>query len=249
MPDPKDWHFSCLSEVGIFSPDDASSERETQHAGLGQAMTGRDPSQQSTVAAAPGSVDEPGRAATDRRGHPRIRPDGANQLAASLASGSDVRLIDLSKGGAQFECDRRFLPNATVSLRLLSKDGQHLVTGRVVRSRIIRVASGGLGYLIGVAFNAPLQTELEGEVVPESTGTPTPSADAAGPQSVNAVPSAATAPPETDPESTALGADITAEEALAFEATIEMAPTMLTVTASVDTTSEQLHDMFNGNDW
>ena len=44
-------------------------------------------------------------------------------------------------------------------------------------------------------------------------------------------------------------ADITAEEALAFEATIEMAPTMLTVTASVDTTSEQLHDMFNGNDW
>lgn len=214
-------------------------------------MTGRDANQQSTVAEDAGSIAEPARTASDRRGHPRVRPDGANQLAASLASGSDVRLIDLSKGGAQFECDRRFLPNATVSLRLLSKDGQHLVTGRVVRSRIIRLASGGLGYLIGIAFNAPLQTELEGEVVPESTGAPAPLAEAPGQQSVD-VGSAATAPTNPQgvgPEPTPLGADITAEEALAFEATIEMAPTMLTVTASVDTTSEQLHDMFNGNDW
>jgi len=217
----------------------------------GQAVTGRNPNQQPTLAEDSGSLAEPGRAASDRRGHPRIRPDGANQLAASLASGSDVRLIDLSKGGAQFECDRRFLPNATVSLRLLSKDGQHLVTGRVVRSRIIRLASGGLGYLIGVAFNAPLQTELEGEVVPESAGSPAPAAAAAGQLPVDVGPAApdATDPQGAVPAPTALSADITAEEALAFEATSEMAPTMLTVIASIDSTSEQLHDMFNGNDW
>jgi len=214
-------------------------------------VTAPDPKQPSTVAEAPGGVTAEGRATTDRRGHPRVRPDDSNKLAASLASGSDVRLIDLSKGGAQFECDRRFLPNATVSLRLLSKDGQHLVTGRVVRSRIIRLASGGLGYLIGVAFNAPLQTELEGEIVPETTHPPAPASPlvpaadtlhSAGEQAeTNQLPSSG--------DAATLGADISAEEALAFEATIQMAPTMLTVTASVDSTSEQLHDMFNGNDW
>jgi hypothetical protein len=211
-------------------------------------VTAQDPKQQSTVAEDPGGVAESGNATTDRRGHPRVRPDDTNKLTASLASGSDVRLIDLSKGGAQFECDRRFLPNATVSLRLLSKDGQHLVTGRVVRSRIIRLASGGLGYLIGVAFNAPLQTEFEGEVVPEFRRTPAPAETTTAAAGVPGQPATAGVPAATV-EPTAISADITAEEALAFEATTAMAPTMLTVTASVDSTSEQLHDMFNGNDW
>jgi hypothetical protein len=218
------------------------------------------------------------RRGADRRDHVRVRPDETNRLAATLASGSDIRLIDLSKGGAQFECDRRFLPNATVSLRLLTSDGQVLVTGRVVRSRIVRLTSGGLGYLVAVAFTAPLQTELKGDEV--EAGTPAASAPAApapaapalpsspagtdspattavaptqpGPAAAAGLPAPVVPEPATSGESPAPEApeaDITAEEALAFEATIELAPAMMTVTASVDTTSEKLHDMFNGNDW
>jgi hypothetical protein len=199
--------------------------------------------------------------ASNRREHVRIRPDERNRLAATLASGSDIRLIDLSRGGAQFECDRRFLPNATVSLRLLTSDGQVLVTGRVVRSRIVRQASGGLGYLVAVAFTKPLQNDLgDGGPVP-SAPAPTAAAPvmaAVPPPPVTPVEAAApaqavapAAPIAADPAvvPTEIQADITAEEALAFESTIELAPAMLTVTASVDSTSEQLHDMFDGNDW
>jgi hypothetical protein len=184
----------------------------------------------------------------NRRQHVRVRPDERNRLTATLASGSDIRLIDLSKGGAQFECDRRFLPNATVSLRLLTSDGQVLVTGRVVRSRIVRLASGGLGYLVAVAFARPLQTDLE-----NAAGSTAPPGASAGP----VVPVTRAVPdPRVEPVASAVPfppadtlADISAEEALAFESTIELAPAMLTVTASVESTSEQLHDMFDGNDW
>lgn len=199
--------------------------------------------------------------ASNRREHVRVRPDDRNRLAATLASGSDIRLIDLSRGGAQFECDRRFLPNATVSLRLLTSDGQVLVTGRVVRSRIVRQASGGLGYLVAVAFTKPLQNDLgdDGPAASAPAGIAAAPAIAGVPAapvaSVEAVAPARTtapgAPAATEPAvaPTEIQADITAEEALAFESTIELAPAMLTVTASVDRTSEQLHDMFDGNDW
>jgi len=197
----------------------------------------------------------------NRREHTRIRPDGKNQLAATLASGSEIRLIDLSKGGAQFECDRRFLPNATVSLRLVTRDGEVLVTGRVVRSRIVRLASGGLGYLVAVAFAKPLQTDLD-DGASAAAPAPAPSAPAAqvntaaapapvaGGAELPAIEAAPVTPsPALTPTPAEPLADISAEEALAFEATLEAAPMVLTVTASVDTTSDQLHDMFDGNDW
>lgn len=199
--------------------------------------------------------------AANRREHVRVRPDDRNRLTATLASGSDIRLIDLSRGGAQFECDRRFLPNASVSLRLLTSDGQVLVTGRVVRSRIVRLASGGLGYLVAMAFAKPLQTDLD-DVAPTAAVPTAPPAGrvapvepvapvaVAGPaEAVEPAESAASTEPAAPTPPSDILADITAEEALAFESTTELAPAMLTVTASVDGTSEQLHDMFNGNDW
>ncbi len=211
---------------------------------------------------------EPSGSGADRRSYVRVKPDENNGLAATLASGSDIRLIDLSKGGAQFECDRRFLPNAAVSLRLLTRDGEVLVTGRVVRSRIVRLASGGLGYLVAVAFATPLKSDVLDEAArtapasaaaPPAPATPvqaapadTPATPIAAPPDVvtprsTAVPAAVDRAPASDAHTQL--ADISAEEALYFEACAELAPAMLTVTASVDSTSEQLHDMFSGNDW
>jgi hypothetical protein len=200
---------------------------------------------------------------SNRREHVRVTPNEHNGLAATLSSGSQIRLIDLSKGGAQFECERRFLPNASVSLRLKTHDGEVQVTGRVVRSRIVRLASGGLGYLVGLAFASTLPTELgvEPAAAPgvESTKAPLPAGTPEGAATEDPLAgSAAWAAPPVDlatreptaaPQPTERAADISAEEALAFEATLEAAPAMLTVTATVDTTSDELQDVFNGNDW
>src|SRR5690606_39779295 len=89
------------------------------------------------------------------------------------------RLIDLSRGGAQFECDRRFLPNATVSLRLVTNDDVVVVSGRVVRSRIVRLAAGGLGYVVAVAFNEVLPGAIEASAASAQPPSDAPAATAA----------------------------------------------------------------------
>jgi hypothetical protein len=112
---------------------------------------------------------------------------------------------------------------------------------------------------VAIAFTKPLQNDLGDQAPASSTAAPVVAAPAAPPAEaiapvekvapVEAVAPVGAASPEAPLPPTEIQADITAEEALAFESTIELAPTMLTVTASVDSTSEQLHDMFDGNDW
>ena len=175
-----------------------------------------------------------GASGSNRRAHTRLRAEDLKGLGARLASGAEIRLIDLSRGGAQFECDRRFLPNSTISLRLVTPDSTFVVSGRVVRSRIVRLERGGLGYNVAVSFNEPLQHLIE-----EPTPAPAPDAE----------PAAATTTAATAVEPTPSDADVTAEEAAAFEATAPTAPTTMTVTAAVDRSGEELRDLFNGNNW
>jgi hypothetical protein len=99
--------------------------------------------------------------AANRRGHVRVKPDACNGLSATLSNGSAVKLIDLSRGGAQFQSERRFVPNAPLTLRLKTPAGQVQASATVVRSRIIQVAGGALGYVVAVAFANPLTTDLE----------------------------------------------------------------------------------------
>ena len=195
--------------------------------------------------ASEGNVPEQQGSGAERRVYKRLRPEQVGNLAARLASGAEIKLVDLSRGGAQFETDRRFLPNSTVSLRLVTHDATFVVHGRVVRSRIVRLDSGGLGYNVAVAFNEVLQHLIE---IESSASTATePAAFAATHQPDGA---------ESGPEATALapteiedGSDVTPEEQVAFEATVETETSMMTVTASVDTSGEALLDLFNGNDW
>jgi hypothetical protein len=174
----------------------------------------------------------------NRRAHARLRAEDLKDLGARLASGAEIRLIDLSRSGAQFECDRRFLPNSTISLRLVTSDTTFVVSGRVVRSRIVR-HRGGLGYNVAVAFNELLQNLLE-EVPP-------------APEPAQAAPEdapAASAPPIVDePGVIEASSDVSASEAAAFDAAAESGSTVLTVTASLDQTSDDLRDLFNGNNW
>ena len=174
--------------------------------------------------------------AANRREHARLRAEDLKDLGARLASGAEIRLIDLSRGGAQFECDRRFLPNSTISLRLVTPDTTFVVSGRVVRSRIVRLDRGGLGYNVAVSFNELLQNLLEEPAPPVEE--PAPTADAAELHDVSA----------EDPFAER-AADVSAEEAAVFESTVETGSSIVTVTASVDQSSDELRDLFNGNNW
>ncbi len=181
--------------------------------------------------------------AANRRVHARLRAEDLKDLGARLASGAEIRLIDLSRSGAQFECDRRFLPNSTISLRLVTPDTTFVVSGRVVRSRIVRLDRGGLGYNVAVSFNELLQNLLEEPAqasvaeaaLGEAHEVPTPSdrLDVA---------------PAEDPFAER-APDVSAEEAAAFESTVEAGSSVVTVTASVDQSSDELRDLFNGNNW
>ncbi|MEO8481860.1 MAG: PilZ domain-containing protein [Acidobacteriota bacterium] len=174
----------------------------------------------------------------NRRAHARLRAEDLKDLGARLASGAEIRLIDLSRSGAQFECDRRFLPNSTISLRLVTNDTTFVVSGRVVRSRIVRLDRGGLGYNVAASFNELLQNLLEEPAQEEPAASTDPGDAMAHPEM------AATEDPFSERAS-----DVSAEEAAAFESTVETGSGIVTVTASVDQSSDELRDLFNGNIW
>ncbi len=181
----------------------------------------------------------------DRRVFRRIPANQLPGLSVNLTTGPDIRLIDISRGGALFECSKRLVPASTVALRLVTPDGTHIVRGRVVRSRIVRLERGGLGYQVAIAFNETLQDLIE-----------EPAAEAASPDAPEVTPGAALwADAIGEPvASQAAGAETPdaapAADAPAGEsADAAWVPPMLTLTASVLQTSEELREIFNGNDW
>jgi hypothetical protein len=155
----------------------------------------------------------------DRRQWPRVPAAALKTVSALLASGSNIRLIDLSRGGALFECGSRLLPGSTVALRLVTPDGTFVVRGRIVRSRIVRLGTGGLGYQAAIAFNETLK-ELVGEA--EQAGH---------------------SPHDQGEQAAGGGADA------AGTSTAAGMPEVITVTATVPQSGDDLRDIFSGNDW
>jgi hypothetical protein len=182
--------------------------------------------------------------ASNRRVHARLRAEDLKDLGARLASGAEIRLVDLSRSGAQFECDRRFLPNSTISLRLVTPDTTFVVSGRVVRSRIVRLDRGGLGYNVAVSFNELLQNLLE-EPAQAAIAEAAPAPAVGGIEELQISSEGSTS---EDPFAER-APDVSAEEAAAFESTVETGSSIVTVTASVDQSSDELRDLFNGNNW
>jgi hypothetical protein len=181
----------------------------------------------------------------ERRQWPRVSAERLAAVAARLSTGADVRLVDLSRGGARLETDRRMLPNSTIALKLLASDAQFVVTGRVVRSRVIRLAAGGLGYDVAVSFNEPLHHFSE---LPE-----------AGAATSARVPAPTPAPIATPtlaptPEPAMSGSDV--ELLPLVDASTPPAGdddawpiSMIHVTATVDRTSDELIDLFDESSW
>ena len=160
-------------------------------------------------------------AGRERRVFPRLPADQL-PVTAAFAPGPDVRLVDLSRGGARFECERRLLPGSTVALRLVTPDGAVVVRGRVVRSRIAKIDQSGLVYEVAAAFNETL-TALADDVAPKSAEAP------AAPAAVAAPEVSSESVDDGDPE--------------------RWSDVITTVTATVTQSTVELREIFNGNDW
>ena len=94
------------------------------------------------------------------RASPRFPPDAFPSLkGACLVSGSEVKLINISKGGALLESAERLSPSTRISLRLITAEGIIQLYGQILRSTICRL-NGGLWCRSAVAFDKefPLQT-------------------------------------------------------------------------------------------
>lgn len=88
----------------------------------------------------------------DRRESERLPASELPHLRARLEGSREVRLIDVSRRGVQFETAVRLRPGTEVALRLVS-GGQHVtLTGRVVRSLVSALDGTQLVYRTALAF-------------------------------------------------------------------------------------------------
>jgi len=188
----------------------------------------------------------------ERRTARRFAAKDLPGLGMKLSTGGDVRLLDFSQSGARFECDRRLLPGSTVALAFMTTDTPVVVRGRVVRARLTRLTSGGLGYEVAVAFERLL--EINPEALANATpavssrkageATPPPADDA--PVSVFAAAAAAVDAIAPPPPRAVLAP---ADSSPAADTSFDDVPELLVLTATVQRSRNDLWQVFNGNDW
>jgi len=155
----------------------------------------------------------------DRRVWPRVSASALRDVRVQLSAGDEVQLKDLSRSGARFQTETRLRPGLSVAIRFTTSDGVISVRAQVVRSRLVRLDRGGMGYEVGVAFS-----DLIREVVEEMG------------QQADAEP-----PPEPPAGEARAASD---QE----ESSDDAAPIVM-ISATVTQTSGELRELFNGNDW
>jgi hypothetical protein len=104
------------------------------------------------------------RPAQERRLWPRRAASGCRPvIGARVRPGRDVRLVDLSQGGALIEGATRLLPGSIVELQLLVDNVRHELRGTVVRSVVKALDHAGrVHYRAAVCFEGAVG-ELEGQ--------------------------------------------------------------------------------------
>ena len=86
----------------------------------------------------------------------RARRRGADEhgiATARIRPGHDVKLIDLSPGGALVEADRRMLPGSSVELQIQQEDRRATMRGCVLRCSVVRVRPASMCYRGAIAFD------------------------------------------------------------------------------------------------
>jgi hypothetical protein len=101
----------------------------------------------------------------ERRSWPRKTSDQCAWLvAARLRPGRDVKLLDLSKGGALVEGAVRLMPGASIVLHLVGVGCHHTIRGTVLRCFVSALDhSSGVRYRAGLAFDQSFPVPDDGE--------------------------------------------------------------------------------------
>lgn len=91
----------------------------------------------------------------ERRLSPRRRRADCGWLvAARLRPGRDVRVLDLSSGGALVEASARLLPGASIVLHLAGVTSHHTIRGTVLRCWVAAIdRSAGVRYRAALGFD------------------------------------------------------------------------------------------------
>ena len=97
----------------------------------------------------------------ERRRWPRMPPSVIPSLKSTrLLVGTDVQLLNVSRGGVLLETEARMIPGTTICIRLVAADAVFVVRGRVTRSRASLMRGTALLYESAIEFDELLPTIL-----------------------------------------------------------------------------------------
>lgn len=95
---------------------------------------------------------------SERRQWPRIPASLLSNLTASIIAGPDVKLVNLSRGGALMEVAARYPMRSKVRLKLTRPDGGVTqVHGTVSWAKVASISNGKINYLLAVIFDSAIE--------------------------------------------------------------------------------------------
>ena len=107
---------------------------------------------------------------TDRRRAVRRVPQPTETLSRMrLRTGRELAVVDISPSGALVEGATRLLPGTHVDVHVVTRHGRVLVRTRVVRSSVWQLQADAVSYRTALAFDAAVDTEVDGYPLPIET--------------------------------------------------------------------------------
>ena len=93
---------------------------------------------------------------SNRRRWPRLRPDSIPGLkGVELNQGSDVDIVNISRGGLLLQTEARLRPDLKIMLKVVTTEGVLRIDGTILRSFIYSL-KGAPKYRTAIAFQQPL---------------------------------------------------------------------------------------------
>jgi hypothetical protein len=106
----------------------------------------------------------------DRRRAVRRVPQPTETLSRMrLRTGRELAVVDISPAGALVEGATRLLPGTHVDVHVVTRHGRVLVRTRVVRSSVWQLQADAVSYRTALAFDAAVDTEVDGYPLPTET--------------------------------------------------------------------------------
>ena len=111
--------------------------------------------------------------APERRQWPRLPASMLGDVSASIVSGPQVKLVNISRGGALIEVPTRYPMRSWVRLRLTRATGDvTIAAGTVLWAQVASMVEGRINYLIAIAFETPIEDLPAATGIMESQAAP-----------------------------------------------------------------------------